>query len=107
MPATYADLSARFPLRPLRDEMDYDNSLEVAAALVGSVDLTKDQANYLDVLTDIIQKYEARRYAVGGRGTALDRLKRVLKEQSLTGSDLAACSAIAPSAAPPSAANAS
>jgi HTH-type transcriptional regulator/antitoxin HigA len=88
IPTTYAELSALFPLRLLRDEVDYDNALEVAEALVGSVAITKDQADYLDVLTDIMQKYESRRHAVGGRGTSLDRLKRMLKEQSLTGSDL-------------------
>jgi hypothetical protein len=59
-PAAYAELVALFPLRPLHDEVDYDNALEVAKTLVGSVDLTDDQADYLDVLTDIIQKYEAR-----------------------------------------------
>lgn len=56
--------------------------------LVGSVRLSQDQADFLDVLTDIIQKYESRRHAVGGGGTPLDTLKRMLKEQGLTGSDL-------------------
>lgn len=88
MPAAYAELIALFPLRPLHDEVDYDNALEVAEALVGSVDLTDDQADYLDVLTDIIQKYETRRYAISGGSSPLDILKRMLKEQSLTGSDL-------------------
>jgi len=88
MPATYADLIALLPLRPLHDEIDYDNALEVAEALVGSVHPSDDQADYLDVLTDIIQKYEARRHSVGGGGTPLDTLKRMLKEQGLTGSDL-------------------
>ncbi len=59
IPAIYAELVTLFPLRPLHDEVDYDNALEVAEALVGSVDLSVDQADYLDVLTDIIQKYEA------------------------------------------------
>jgi HTH-type transcriptional regulator/antitoxin HigA len=88
MPAIYAELVALFPLRPLHDEVDYDNALEVAEALVGSVGLSEDQADYLDVLTDIIQKYESRRHAVGGRSTPLDTLKRMLKEQGMGGSDL-------------------
>jgi HTH-type transcriptional regulator/antitoxin HigA len=88
IPATYAELIALFPLRPLHDEVDYDNALEVAEALVGSVGLSDDQADYLDVLTDIIQKYETRRHAVGGGGAPLDSLKRMLKEQRLSGSDL-------------------
>src|SRR5271170_7224369 len=81
-PATYAELIAVLPLRPLHDEVDHDNALEVAEALVGSVSLSEDQADYLDVLTDIIQKYETRRHAVGGGGTPLDTLKRMLKGQS-------------------------
>ncbi len=88
MAARYAELVAQFPLRPLHDEVDYDNALEVAEALVGLTDLTEDQADYLDVLTDIIQKYEGRRHAIGGQSNPLDSLKRMLKEQGLGGSDL-------------------
>jgi len=88
MPADYAELVALFPLRPLSDEVDYDNALEVAESLVGRVDLSEDQADYLDVLTDIIQKYESQRHAVGGGGSSLTTLKRMLKEQGMTGSDL-------------------
>ena len=69
LPATYAELIARFPLRPLHDEVDHDNALEIADALVGSVDLTDDQADYLDVLTDIIQKYKTHRHFVDGGST--------------------------------------
>jgi HTH-type transcriptional regulator/antitoxin HigA len=87
-PKAYAELVALFPLRPLHDEVDYDNALEIAEALVGPVDLSADQADYLDVLTDIIQKYESRRHRIGGTSTPLDTLKRMLKEQDLTGSDL-------------------
>ena len=88
MPRTYGGLIARFPLRPIHDEADYDNALEVAEALVGSVDLSEDQADFLDVLADIVQKYEARRHPVGERGTSIDFLARMLNEQGMTGSDL-------------------
>jgi len=88
MPGTYADLVAQFPLRPLHDEVDYDNALEMAEGLVGAVKPTEDQADYLDVLTDIIQKYEAQRHAVGSRSSPMDCLKRMLREQGMSGSDL-------------------
>lgn len=88
MPAGYAELVALFPLRPLHDEVDYDNALEIAETLVGSANLSDDQADYLDILADIIQKYETVRHSIGGRGTPLDTLKRMLKEQGLGGSDL-------------------
>ena len=88
MPAGYAELVALFPLRPLHDEVDYDNALEVAEALVGSINPSEDQADYLDVLTDIIQKYESRRHNIIGRSTPLNILKLMLKEQGMRGSDL-------------------
>ena len=88
VPASYARLIAQFPLRPLHDEVDYDNALEAAEVLVGRANLTEDQADYLDVLTDIIQAYEARRHRIGGSGSTLDILGRMLKERGMNGSDL-------------------
>jgi antitoxin component HigA of HigAB toxin-antitoxin module len=88
IPVAYTELIALFPLRPLSDEVDYDNALEIAEALVGSVSLSKDQADYLDILTDIIQKYEARRHAVGGRGAPVQALRHMLRERGMRGSDL-------------------
>jgi len=60
MPTGYGELVALLPLRPLHEEVDYEKAIDVAKALVGSTDLSNDQSDYLDKLTDIIQKYEAR-----------------------------------------------
>jgi antitoxin component HigA of HigAB toxin-antitoxin module len=84
----YDDLIARFPLRPLHTEADYDNALNAAQSLVGSVGLNEDEADYLDVLTDIIQKYEAMHHAIHRRGKPLETLKRMLNERGMSGSDL-------------------
>jgi HTH-type transcriptional regulator/antitoxin HigA len=88
IPGSYAEMIALFPLRPLHDEVDYDNALEIAERLVGSVGLNEDQQDYLDVLTDIIQKYEAGRHPVATGGSPLDTLKQMLKEQDMGASDL-------------------
>jgi HTH-type transcriptional regulator / antitoxin HigA len=88
LPPSYAGLVAAFPLRPLDDEVDYDNALATAQALVGRTDLTKDQADYLDVLADIIQKYESRQYPVRGGGTPLETLRCMLEERGMNASDL-------------------
>ena len=87
-PGTYADLVRAFPLRPLHDETDYDNALEVAEALVGLTAMTVDQADYLDVLVDIIQKYEARQHAIGGTVTSVATLEQLLEEREMNASDL-------------------
>jgi HTH-type transcriptional regulator / antitoxin HigA len=88
VPQSYAALIATFPLRPLHDEVDYDNALEIAESLVGRPDLTADQADYLDVLTDIIQKYESGHHAVSGGGTPAEMLRHMLEERDMNASDL-------------------
>ena len=85
---SYAALIDNFPLRPLHDEVDYDNALEVVETLVGSPELTDDEADYLDVLADIIQKYEAIHHAIRGRAEPLSSLKSMLEERDMSGSDL-------------------
>jgi HTH-type transcriptional regulator / antitoxin HigA len=88
IPKSYTALIALFPLRPLHDEVDYDNALEIAEALVGRTDLTADQADYLDVLADIIQKYESRFHAIDGGGDSLETLRCMLEERGMNASDL-------------------
>jgi HTH-type transcriptional regulator / antitoxin HigA len=88
LPTSYAGLIGAFPLRPLQDEVDYDNALEIAQALVGRTNLTEDQSDYLDVLADIIQKYEARQHSIQGGGGPLETLRRMLEERGMNASDL-------------------
>ena len=87
-PKSYAVLIALFPLRPLHDEIDYDNALEVIETLVGTPDLTDDQADYLDILADIIQKYESQHHPITRATTPLASLKNMLAEHDMTASDL-------------------
>ena len=86
--ATYRELIEAFPLRPINDEHDYDNALEVADTLVGKTDLNEDQSDYLDVLTDIIQKYETTHHAIQARRDPIKALKSRMDERGMTGSDL-------------------
>ncbi len=54
----YMDLIARFPLRPLRSDRDLDRAAEIANSLAIRDDLTQGERDYLDVLSDVIEKYE-------------------------------------------------
>ena len=87
-PKSYAALVSLFPLRPLRDEVDYDNALEMAESLVGLTAITDDQADYLDVLVDIIRKYESHHHPVEGQGSPLQTLRNLLEEHDMSASDL-------------------
>lgn len=56
--ALYLDLIARFPLRPLRSDRDLERAAKIANSLAIRDDLTQGETDYLDVLTDMIEKYE-------------------------------------------------
>jgi HTH-type transcriptional regulator/antitoxin HigA len=60
----YMDLVARFPLRPLRSERDLERAAKIANALAIRDGLTQGETDYLDVLTDMIEKYESTHYPV-------------------------------------------
>ena len=48
-----------FPLRPLRSEAENDEAVEVIAALAGREPLDAAERDYLDVLTELVLKYES------------------------------------------------
>jgi HTH-type transcriptional regulator/antitoxin HigA len=60
---SYLKLIRRFPLRPIRTEEELDRAIAVVDSLVARVrDLTRDEADYLDVLSDLVEKYETETY---------------------------------------------
>ncbi|MHC4434476.1 MAG: hypothetical protein ACYTBS_21770, partial [Planctomycetota bacterium] len=61
IPSTLLGLQKKFLLlRPIHEESDYQNGLEVATDLASRADLTAEQADYLEVLTTLIADYEER-----------------------------------------------
>lgn len=88
MPKHYAGLMQMFPPRPLHDKADLDNATEILDALAGH-DLTADQEDYLDVLSDLVAKYEAEHSPVHrAAGTPLERLQYLTDQAGMTASDL-------------------
>ena len=55
----YLDLVRRFPLRPLRSAADLDAAVAVVDELLDRADLSDPEQDYLDVLSDQIEAYEA------------------------------------------------
>jgi HTH-type transcriptional regulator / antitoxin HigA len=78
--ALYMDLIARFPLRPLRSDRDLERAAKIANALAIRDDLTQGETDYLDVLTDMIEKYEAIHYPVQDV-SGVELLRFLLSEQ--------------------------
>jgi len=59
LPTTFAGLNRMHPLRPIRDENEWDDAMVVVDRLAGRADRTADQTDYLASLTTLIRAYEA------------------------------------------------
>jgi HTH-type transcriptional regulator/antitoxin HigA len=55
----YFELVQQFPLRPLRSDEELDEAVRVVDALVGRPDLAPGEQDYLEVLGDLIERYES------------------------------------------------
>jgi len=86
LPTEYGALVALFPPRPIHDRIGYDNTVEVVDAMAGHA-LSKDQEDYLEILSRTIEAYEAGvRPAATVRGRKL--LAALVDEHELTAADL-------------------
>jgi HTH-type transcriptional regulator/antitoxin HigA len=87
MPQDYGTLVRMFPPRPIHDRVDYANTLEIVMAMAGHK-LTRDQDDYLTILSEMILHYNREHDAPRGRGTLHERLQYLMKEAGLSASDL-------------------
>jgi HTH-type transcriptional regulator / antitoxin HigA len=88
LPARYVDLIAMHVPRPIHDHASYENTVEVIDALAGHK-LNADQEDYLELLSQLVEVYEAGQLGPPPKLTGPQALKFLLKENQLTGDDLA------------------
>ncbi len=88
LPKTYRALVALLPPRPIRDEVELRNTLEVIDRMAG-FKLNADQEDYLEAISTFVEAYEAAQFPAGEfQLTALDAVKALLAEHNMTASDL-------------------
>ncbi len=58
VPDSYLALIQTFPLRPIRSEKELDDAIKLVNALASRPDLDTGEEDYLDVLSDLVEKYE-------------------------------------------------
>jgi HTH-type transcriptional regulator / antitoxin HigA len=54
----YVDLVRQVPLRPIRSETELDRAIAMIDTLLDQDKRTGDEEDYLDVLSDLVEKYE-------------------------------------------------
>ncbi len=88
LPRDYAGLVALFLPRPLHDAVDLRNATEFVDLMAGH-DLSRDQEDYLDLLSDLVDKYESLHTPLARkRLTPVDALRFLIEENGLSASDL-------------------
>ena len=92
----YLQLIEAFPLRPIRLDRELAKATEVAGRLAVSARLTRDEQDYLDVLSDLIERYEDKHHGIEPR-SGPELLAFLLAENGLSQTQLARETGIAKS----------
>lgn len=87
LPKTYSGLVALHMPRPIHDKVAYDNAVEVVHALAGHK-LNPDQDDYLALMAKLVEDYESENVPEPKPVKAIEALKFLLEENSLTADDL-------------------
>ena len=88
LPKTYEELVAGYMPRPIHDAVGYRNTVEWIDALAGHP-LTSDQEDYLELLSQLVESYEASLPRSPAEVTGISALAFLLREHAMTGDDLA------------------
>lgn len=86
--ASYLRLVRAFPLRPLRTEEDLDRAIEVIDSLLDRENLNAAEADYLDVLGDLVERFEAEHDPIEDVSDA-DMLAHLIDAKGVTQADVA------------------
>jgi len=90
LPTTFEGLVKFHPPRPIHDATGYDHTAELVDVLaVAGPRLNSDQADYLELLATLIERYDADHVEKLPASTGLDLLKYLLDEHEMGGDDLA------------------
>jgi HTH-type transcriptional regulator/antitoxin HigA len=89
MPRDYADLVAMHSPRPLHNDVDEQNIEEIVNEMAGHK-LTADQEDYLNLLSDLLLKYQTERHPrLRSRRTPAQRLDYLMQQSETTPTQLA------------------
>jgi HTH-type transcriptional regulator/antitoxin HigA len=61
---SYLALIRRFPLRPIRSDAELDRAIAVVDSLVDRDRLDRGESDYLDVLSDLVERYEEEHHPI-------------------------------------------
>ena len=92
----YLDLVRTLPLRPIRDEAGLDRAIAMVDSLIDREDLDPGEQDYLDVLSDLVEKYEAEHHRPPAVSEA-EMLRHLIEARDVTQARVAGETGIAES----------
>ena len=84
----YLALIRQFPLRPICSEVELDRAIVVIDSLVDRGDLDRDESDYLDVLGDLVEKYEGQAHPMAPASDA-EILRHLIEARGISQARLA------------------
>jgi HTH-type transcriptional regulator/antitoxin HigA len=84
----YLELVRRFPLRPIRDDSTLDAATAMIDELLRIPELTPEEDDYLDVLGDLVEKYEEQAHPIPD-APACDVLRYLMDCRGLSQAEIA------------------
>ena len=89
LPDTFEQLCRYHPPRPIHDDRELENLTEIVDAMAGH-ELNADQADYLDLLSTLVDRYEQEHHPMDTSGVSgVDLLRHLMDEHGLAASDVA------------------
>jgi HTH-type transcriptional regulator/antitoxin HigA len=89
----YLTLIRRFPLRRIRSERELEQAIAVIDELLDRDQLTVDEQDYLDVLGDLVERYEDQAYPIPAVSDA-GMLRFLIDQKEVTQADVARATGI-------------
>lgn len=86
--ATYIELVRKFPLRPIRSKRELDKAVGVIDSLVDRASLDEGEQDYLDVLGDLVTRYETKQFPIPPANDA-EMLEHLIEAKGVTQARLA------------------
>ena len=91
----YLELVRAFPLRPIRTEKELDRAIAVIDALLDRGRLTAAEDDYLDVLGDLVERYEDKHHPIPTDDlTDAEMLKHLIEAKDVTQAEMARATGI-------------
>ena len=87
----YLELVKRFPLTPIRNDAQYKLAIKMIdeLSILDEEKLTAGQADYLLVLTDLVEKFETEHHPIhSDQLSGIESLRYLLSENEMSASDL-------------------